>query len=154
MSTLYEINTAICDCVDDETGEIFDADKLNALLMERNAKLENVALWIKNLESDAKAIKAEKDALDKRMKSAENKAKSLKNWLSEALYYLPFETPRVHISFRKSTTAEVDENVISKDWCVEKTTYTPDKKAIKAALESGQKIEGASLAEHQNIQIK
>jgi hypothetical protein len=37
---------------------------------------------------------------------------------------------------------------------VEKTTYTPDKKAIKAALESGQKIEGASLAEHQNIQIK
>jgi predicted DNA-binding transcriptional regulator YafY len=64
------------------------------------------------------------------------------------------EIEKMHISFRKSTTAEVDENAISKDWCVEKTTYTPDKKAIKAALESGQKIEGASLAEHQNIQIK
>lgn len=154
MATLYEIDTAIYSCIDPESGEVIDTAQLDALLMERNRKLEGVALWIKNLESDAKAIKVEKDALDKRMKSAEKKAESLKNWLSEALCYLPFETPRVHISFRASTTTDINEAVISKKWCVEKITYTPDKKAIKAALESGEKIEGATLTEHQNIQIK
>lgn len=154
MATLYEIDAAIMGCVDEETGEVINAETLDSLLMERSKKLEGVALWIKNLESDAKAIKEEKDALDKRMKSAEKKAESLKKWLSEALCYLPFETPKVHITFRASTTTDIDPSVISKDWCVEKVTYTPDKKAIKAALEAGKKIEGATLCEHQNIQIK
>ncbi|MBR7085678.1 MAG: siphovirus Gp157 family protein, partial [Oscillospiraceae bacterium] len=76
MATLYEIESAIYDCVDSETGEVIDEEKLNALMMERSAKLEGVALWIKNLESDAAAIRAERDNLDKRMKSTENKAKS------------------------------------------------------------------------------
>ncbi|MBR7084867.1 MAG: siphovirus Gp157 family protein, partial [Oscillospiraceae bacterium] len=76
MATLYEIESAIYDCVDSETGEVIDEEKLNTLMMERSAKLEGVALWIKNLESDAAAIRAERDNLDKRMKSTENKAKS------------------------------------------------------------------------------
>ena len=107
MATLYEIESAIYDCVDSETGEVIDEKKLNALMMERSAKLESVALWIKNLESDAAAIKAERDNLDKRMKSAETKAKSLRNWLTNALNFQPFETAKVRISFRKSTTTEV-----------------------------------------------
>ena len=81
MSTLYEIDSAISGCVDAETGEIINEEMLSALLMERNAKLENVALWVKNLDSDAAAIRAERDALDRRMKIAENKAASLRNWL-------------------------------------------------------------------------
>lgn len=78
MATLYEIESAIMDCVDAETGEIINEEQLNALLMERNAKLEGVALWIKNLESDAAAIRAEREALEKRQKVAENKAASLR----------------------------------------------------------------------------
>ena len=61
MATLYEIESAIYNCVDGETGEVIDEEKLNALMMERSAKLEGVALWIKNLESDAAAIRAERD---------------------------------------------------------------------------------------------
>jgi len=68
--TLYEIDSAVMACVDEETGEILDEEKLNTLIMERNRKFEGVALWIKNLESDAAAIKTERDALDKRIKSA------------------------------------------------------------------------------------
>lgn len=33
MPTLYEIDSAVMDCVDEETGEILDEDKLNALLI-------------------------------------------------------------------------------------------------------------------------
>ena len=47
MATLYEIESAIYDCVDSETGEVIDEEKLNALMMERSAKLESVALWIR-----------------------------------------------------------------------------------------------------------
>lgn len=151
---LYEIDSAIMDCVDSDTGEIIDEDKLNTLLMERSDKLEGVALWIKNLDAHAATIKAERDALDKRMKSAENKAKSLRVWLKNALECQPFETARVRISFRKSTATEVDPEMVAKKWCIKKVTFTPDKTAIKAALLAGHKIKGAQLVENQNIQIK
>lgn len=38
------------------------------LMMERNEKLENVALWIKNLESDVTEMKAERENLAQREK--------------------------------------------------------------------------------------
>lgn len=49
--TLYEIDQAIMECVDLETGEIIDVEILSELQMERETKLESVALWIKKLES-------------------------------------------------------------------------------------------------------
>ena len=152
--TLYEINAEILSCIDDETGEVIDENKLNALLMERNAKIEGVGLWVKNLESTAKAIKAEEDVLKKRRETAERKTKALRTWLESVLNGQRFETAKISLTFRKSTTTEVDTDKLSKEWCVEKITYTPDKTAIKKALLAGQKIEGACLAEHQNIQIR
>ncbi|MDE5583301.1 MAG: siphovirus Gp157 family protein [Ruminococcus sp.] len=154
MPTLYEIDSAVMACVDEETGEILNEERLNALLMERNKKLEGVALWIKNIESDAAAIRAERDALDKRMKSAENRAKSLREWLKNALECQPFETARVRVSFRKSESTEIDESVLDRKWCKEKITYTPDKPAIKNAIKAGQTVAGARLVINQNIQIK
>ena len=154
MATLYEIDAAIMDCVDAETGEIIDEEKLNALLMERSAKLEGVALWIKNLDSDAAAIRAEREALEKRQKAAENKAASLRIWLANALSGQKFSTARVAISYRKSVSTEVDSESVAKKWCRKKITYTPDKTAIKEALLSGMKIKGCRLVEKQNIQIK
>ena len=59
---LYEIDEQILGCIDAETGEIIDADMLNALQIERDAKIENVALWIKDLKAEAEAYKAEKQA--------------------------------------------------------------------------------------------
>lgn len=59
MATLYEINEEILSCVDMETGEIIDAEKLGRLQMAFDDKVEGIALWIKNLLSDAAAIKEE-----------------------------------------------------------------------------------------------
>lgn len=151
---LYEIDNAITACVDEETGEIIDLEKLNELLMERDTKIEKVALWIKNLDALASSIKSERDALDKRMKLTENKAKSLREWLKHALECQPFETARVRVSFRKSESTEIDESVLDRKWCKEKITYTPDKTAIKNAIKAGQTVEGARLVVNQNIQIK
>ena len=73
---LYEIDNAILNCVDMETGEIIDMGKLNALQMERAQKIENIGCWIKNLLSDADALDKEKKNLAARQKAAENKAAS------------------------------------------------------------------------------
>lgn len=55
--TLYEIDSAIMDCVDEETGEIIDLEKLEALNIERDKKVEGIALAVKNYAAEAKAIK-------------------------------------------------------------------------------------------------
>ena len=55
--TIYEIDQSIMECVDLETGEIIDIDKLNELELEREKKLENVACWIKDLKAEAEALK-------------------------------------------------------------------------------------------------
>ena len=154
MATLYEIDNDLYECVDQETGEIIDSDKLNALLMERSIKIENVALWVKELDACAAAIKAERAALEKRMKAAEIKAKSLRLWLSEALNEQRFETSKVCVTFRKSISTEVDEARLPQEWSVKKVTYTPDKTSIKAALLKGEVIIGAKLVEKKNIQIR
>ena len=44
MNSLYEINEAILDCVDMETGEIIDEERLNELQMAFDCKVENIAL--------------------------------------------------------------------------------------------------------------
>ena len=77
---LYEIENEILNCVDMETGEIVDIEKLESLQMERDQKIENIGCWIKNLLADAKALKEEKDNLAARQKAAENKVASLKTF--------------------------------------------------------------------------
>lgn len=151
--TLYEIDTKISKCIDCETGEVIDFDRLSGLAMERENKLEGVALWIKNLDATTKAIKAERDALKERQEQAEHKALMLREWLSRALDGEKMETPKVKVFYRKSTAVEVDDR-LPKKWCSKKIVYIPDKVAIKTAIQNGKKITGAKIVERQNIQIK
>ena len=155
MANLYEINEAIINTIDLETGEITDFDKFEALQMERNEKLENIALWVKNLLSEAEALKAEEKAFADRRKATENKAESLKRYLDSALKGQKFNTTKVAISYRKSTAVEVDESKLPAKWLrVVPETHVVDKVEITKALKSGEKIAGAELVERSNIQIK
>lgn len=155
MANLYEINQAIIECLDFETGEILDAERLDALQMERNSKIEGVACWIKNLSADAIAFKAEKDAFAEREKAALKKIESLKNWLSWALEGQKFSTWRCAVSFRKSEAVEIeDETLIPPEMKTEKITYTPNKTAIKEAIKAGNEIAGCKLVERINPTIK
>ena len=150
---IYDINRAIENCVT-EDGEVIDEQALTELMMAKEEKIENVACWIKNLTAEAEAIKAEKEKLAKRQKQAEAKAESLKKWLAFALEGEKFTTARVAISYCKSVSVQVDESLLDKKYMKEKVTYTPDKTALKKALQAGENIEGAYLEEKQNIQIK
>lgn len=151
---LYEIDEAILGCIDTETGEILDADKLNALQIEREEKLENVALWIKNLTSDAEALKAEKQAFADRQKAAENKAESLKKWLTEALAGEKFKTTRVAVSFRKTKSVQIADILLLDNKFLKYAEPTADKVAIKKAIEAGQEVAGATLVENVSCSVK
>ena len=155
MATLYEIDQAIMECLDMETGEIIDAERLDALEMERSSKIEGVACWIKNLTADAMAYKAEKEAFAEREKAALKKAEGLKNWLAYALDGQKFSTWRCAVSFRRSEAVEItDESIVPKTMQTKKVTYTINKTAIKEAIKAGKKVRGCQLVERQNVQIK
>ena len=155
---LYEIAEEIINVFDPETGEILDEQKLADLEMEQDRKIENIALYIKNLESDAEQIKAEKNALAAREKSAKNKADSLRKYLSGYLAGQKFSTPKVAISFRSSTSVEADVSAlmgsdIGQDY-LKYAEPTADKTAIKKALQEGIVLPGCVLVTNQNMQIK
>lgn len=151
--TLYEINKAILDCIDDETGEVKE-NELEALQMQRDQKIENVALWIKNLNSDVSALKAEKEAIEARCRGKENKLKSLKNYLKYALDGQKFETAKCAVSYTKSQAVDI---VNMREIPQEYLRFKPveaDKTAIRKALREGEEVAGARLVERVSVIIK
>ena len=158
--TIYEIDNEIMNCIDMETGEVIDTEKLNELQMERDAKIENVALWIKELKAEAEAIKNEKQALVERQRVAESKAESLKNWLAYALNGEKFKTAKCSISYRNSESVEVTEEGLEalmrehEDLLTYKTPE-PNKKAIKDAIKNdGLTVAGVQLVQKTSTIIK
>ena len=150
---LYEINQEIMSCWDEETGEILDVQRFDALQLALEDKLEGIGCYIKNLEAEAAALKAEEQAFAARRKRAENKAASLKNYLSGYLQGCPFETLRVKVSFRKSESLEVSESAVIPE---EYLKYSVDvnKADLKAAVKAGLVLDGVQLVQRNNIQIK
>lgn len=160
---LYEVNAALEELlnqVDPETGELVcDMDALEALSIERDEKLEGLALYCKNLTAEAEAIKAEKQNLEKRQKAAVNRAERAKDFLARMLAGEKFTTPKVAVSWRKSQAVQLDADFLP--WAMQHggqyLSYKdpdPDKKAIAAALNAGEDVPGAELVTNLNMQIK
>lgn len=158
MATLWEIDKAIMDWemeIDPETGEVLNYEELDNLNIERDKKIEGIGLYFKNISAEAEMVKAEAKNLTERYKRLENKAESLKKYLTYALQGEKFSTPRLAVSYRKSESVEIGQDfVYNKKWCDVQTTYKPDKKKIKDAIKSGKKVAGAKIVEKQNISVK
>lgn len=165
MTTLYQISQeymAVLEggmVVDETTGEIiFDDTDLDELQAAFEDKLEACALYLKNLESDAEAIKAEEKALADRRRTIERKAERMRDYVSSCVQDVAgckFETPRVSLSLRKSKRVEVfDLGAVPGEYVVRKETIQPDKKAIKDAIGSGCSIPGAVVRECFSLQVK
>lgn len=161
--TLYEIDGAIANFefqVDEATGELLNVDELDSLQMAREQKLENIALFIKELDAECEAISNESKILSERLGAKQNKRDGLKRYLQNALAGEKFETPRCRVSYRKSQqvilSPEFDEWAAENapELLVTTTTVKPDKAAIKAAIKDGKTICGATIVDNQNIQVK
>lgn len=149
-----EIEQAINECVDFETGEILDSERLDRLNMALNEKRENIALYIKNLVADSKAIDEEIKNLTARKKSINNKIDWLKQYLASDLQGNKFETPKVVVSFRKSKSVDIQPNAeIPNEFLIQQEPKL-DKAGLKKAIQSGAVIAGVRIIEKSNLTIK
>lgn len=154
MATLYEIDAAILACIDMETGEIIDIEQLQALQLERDQKVESVALWYKNLLSDAEQYAAEEAAFKKKKQQATAQAERLKQFLQDALHGSNYKSTRVTITHRNSSRVIVDDVLNLPPRFVKFKDPEPDKVAIKEAIKNGEEVNGAHMENNQSIIIK
>lgn len=151
---LYEINQEIMDCIDTETGEIIDEEKLHELQIDRHEKLRNIAFVYLNAQSDYKEL----DEQYKKFKARRDNAKATAVWakatLERELAGQKMKEAEFTISYRKSESVEVRNVKAVPDEFLIPVEPKVDKTRLKDALKSGAMFDGIELIEKQNIQIK
>lgn len=164
--SLYEIDSRIKEIIDsiydaaDENGEVGEIDltELKELQAARETKLENIALYAKNLAVEASAIKEEENTLSERRKRLESKCERLKAILINAMREdgnKKISSPRFEAVLRDSKKTEIlDESLIPEEYIKTKIEKTPDKTAIKKAIEAGADVAGATVITNTTITIK
>lgn len=167
---LYEIDGRIAQVIengfalDEETGEVFTCDELEELEASREAKLEAVGLFIKDLKAEVEAFKAEQKALAERLNAKERRMEQLKDYLEFSMQShgdRKLDTPKVRLSFRKSTRTEItDEKLVPDEFKTFETVVKIDKKRLGAAIDKAMKdgtpdaIKGAERITRQSLIIK
>lgn len=162
---LYQIDKAYLDViesgfsVDEETGELlFTEEDLDSLQAEYSDKVDNIACYIKDLDSLNDSISKEIKALQERKKWNDTKAERLKGYITSSMKKRglnKLESARNKVSFRKSTSVQViDESLVDDDYMKVKIERSVDKKKVSEQLKKGQFVAGCILVENTNIQIK
>lgn len=163
MASVYELDAKISSCIqlDEEhvvsvdDGEILNLQQFEALQMERDAKIEGLACYVKNKNAEAEAIYAEIDVLSQRAAIIKKEAERCKSYLAGALYGEKFETPRCKITWRKSEVCNVlSMEEIPDEYKRTKITVDADKTAIKKAIKAGTEVPGAEVIQKLNMTLK
>ena len=170
--SLYTIDQNIKAVIDslydrvDENGELIevtaeDLQIIEQLNEERNTKLENIALYCKNLDSEAQAIKAEEESLKKRRERIERKSEGLKNMMIYSLMANgddKFESSKCCAKIRESKATDIiNKDLIPEKFIKVKTfepEYNPDKTAIKKAILAGEEVPGAAIKINRKLNIE
>ncbi len=163
--TLYEIDQRLFELleqVDPETGELLASpEDFAQLQMTRKEKLENTALYIKNLRSEAVAIKGEEDILAKRRKRIESKISWLESNLKASLGGNSFETSRCSVKFKQNPeSVKYTDEKAAMAWaveysqdCIKFAPPTLSKADIKKKLKSGEQIPGVELVREIRMEV-
>lgn len=161
--TFREIDERLLALVDQETGEILDVEAFEELKMERTAKAENMALWVLDLKDEAAALAAEIQRLRERKTAAERKAESLKRYLQIVTDGQKLKTPLVTVSYRTTSSVEVTDSAAVIKWAQdtnrddEVLKYAEpeiSKTAVKALLQDGTQVPGATIVSNVSTVIK
>jgi hypothetical protein len=164
MLKIYEINEemqALDGLLDswasNHEGDISDFplnDELERLEGEREEKLLNLAVWVKDLKAEAEAFTNEIKRLQGRQKALINKSERIKEFIDYNLQKgEKLSDTRAVLSYRKSTQVVLDVPVEDLPKSVIKITLAPDKTLIKEMIKSGD-CDYAHIQENQSLQIK
>lgn len=137
------------------------ADTLESLQFPIEQKATNVAMFVRNLEATAEAIKEAEAEMAKRRKSIENRIDRVRTYLMDNMILSgiqKIECPYFKLSIRDNPPAvKIDDaGKIPSDLYVypEAPAPYPDKKAIAAKLKAGEVIDGAHLEQGKRLEIK
>lgn len=158
---LYQISDAIRQALDhieldEETGEVLSADELHAVEAEASEKIEATALYLRELDAEAKAAKDEADRMLARVKSMQKRSDYIKSMLLDALHATgKVKTVRVTVSIRTTKAVEIAEGAnLPEAYTTVKTTVSPNKVAIKQALLDGVEVPGCHLEARESVSIR
>jgi len=165
MASLYELSNeyqlAQIKLIESDYDQQTIADTLEGLSGDLEAKSINVAMFIRNLEVTAEAIKqAEKDMAERR-KAIENKTEAMKLYLKQNMVrcgITKIESPYFALTIKKNPPSVVidDAGAIPNEFYVfpDPPAPYPDKKAISEQLKSGNVVNGAHLVQMERLDIK
>lgn len=155
--SLYDDIIALAD---DDTGEV-DLSLVTALSVrqeEWNDKAIAVACVYRALDEDSARVGREIERLTAIKKRLERERDRVKEGLANACNALGVEKVQgmyANISFRSSEQTVIEnEGAIPDEYMTVKTTYTPNRTAIKEAIKAGKDVPGAHVEKRKNIQIK
>lgn len=161
MTTLYQLSgmySQLLDKIEDIDDVTFN-DTLDAINDSIEDKAENYGRLIKQLEHDSESLSKESERLKKRSDSLKRKAMSFKLKLRDSMIMTNkkrISTEHFNFTVRKNAASVVIANdaKIPNDLMNIKETKSPNKKAIKKAIESGQEIDGVKLVTNESLLIK
>lgn len=154
MKSFYDINQEILDCVDTETGEILDEEKLRNLQMEKKAKIASMARWVKDLRVESEALKEEIARLTARKKSAENKQERLKAIIMDELGGKKFKDETVSIYYGSSQSVSIDDNTKVPVQYLKYAEPQVDRKGLLHDLKLGVELDGIHIVESRHLVIR
>lgn len=161
--TFREIDEAMMNLVDEETGEILDIQEFEKLAMSKQDKIENMALWVLDLKDESEQINAEIQRLRDRKTATDNKMKRLKEYIQIILGGEKLRTPLVSVSFRSNESVNITDAEAVINWVQHYNKddgvlkYLPpeiSKTGIKQLIKEGATIPGASLENTTSTIIK
>ena len=135
------------------------ADTLEGYSADFENKVIAISSFIRNLESTAEAIKQAEADMYARRKTLDSKVEHLKSYVltnMKAIGMDKVECPLFKVSIRNNAPSVVIEEglVLPAKFSVTKTVVSPDKKALKEAIEAGEVVEGVSLVRSNTLSIK
>ena len=155
--TLHEIDKAIIECIDEETGEV-DVERLTELQLERDAKVKSVAEWVIELQGDIVKLKYEEDRIAAIKKQTSNRIDALKKWLCYALGNESYKGDTFKVNVRRNESVELDPDLdhdeLPDEFVVTTIDEKADKNKIKKAIKEGVVIPGVKIVESYSASVK
>ena len=156
---LWEINKEIEDCIDLETGEIVNEERLHSLQLDRREKLRNIAFVALNAEADVKVLKEQEEKFRNRRRAAEKTIAWCKSTLERELAGQAMDEPEFRVSYRKSQRVLInDYDFLPPEFLKPIPDYMREslinKKMIADAIKAGKIVPGAELETRNNICIR
>lgn len=141
-------------CIDVDTGE-FNEAMFEGLRIERDRKIENIALWVLEDEAMAKSIKEQEQKLKERRETLEQRIEKRKEFLRYIAEGKKLKTDRVTVSYRTSKAVKIiNEEIIPIKYKTIKTAVSVSKDDIKKDLQAGKTVEGAELETRVSTLVK